>query len=203
MRPAGVLEHSAGLTNAKECNSMAKVETKPTPARAWARDFYPGILEICGSPQYCGPWVVKEIAARRMQWWCKATCPPNEPLDDFWQGSPPSIDFENNTATKLVVHPTEATLVSITLLGLQFAHEDIATKSKTPAEPEPTTAQGWIAAEARRMKIADEIPATITGFARALEKRMTAARHNRPVGWKYIKNNLPKWGLWPKSEIKI
>jgi hypothetical protein len=200
---------------------MAKAQTKPTPVtRAWARDICPVILEICGSPQYCGPWLVKEIATRRVRWWCKATCPPYEPLDDFWQGAPPSIDFENNTATKLVVHPTEATLVSITLLGLQIARADIE-RLIAPAElaeppsaqsidvPEPIGAKSWIASKARNLKKEDKIPPgiKITDFAKLLEKEMqTAARRNssiKTVGWPHIKNHLAEWGLWPISDIEI
>jgi hypothetical protein len=64
-----------------------------------------------------------------VRWRAKATLPPNEPLEDFWQGSPPSIDFAECTATKLAVLPSGAGAVgpySITLLGLQVAREDIA-----------------------------------------------------------------------------
>lgn len=105
---------------------MAKAQTKPTSVTwTWVRDIESLILEIYGSPQYCGSWLAEQIAADRVRWQAKATLPPNEPLDDFWQGSPPSINFAECTATKLVVHPTEVALVSITLLGFQVAREDI------------------------------------------------------------------------------
>jgi len=55
------------------------------------------------------------------------------------------------------------------------------------------------------MKAADEIPDSITQFARSLEVRMYQAAmidpSIRPVQWTYIKNNLSKWGLWPASKI--
>jgi hypothetical protein len=92
----------------------------------WVRDIYPLILqEICGSPQSCGPWLVKQIAADRVRW--RSVDPPNEPHDNFWQEPLPTIDFEECTATKLVVATTPGVvgLVSITLRGFQVVREDI------------------------------------------------------------------------------
>ena len=65
-----------------------------------------------------------------MRWQVKATLPPNEPLDDFWRGSPSSIeiDFAACTAQKLTVLPPGTGAVGlyrITLLGLQVVREDI------------------------------------------------------------------------------
>ena len=65
----------------------------------------------------------------------------------------------------------------------------------------------WIAAEAKRMKMAGKIPSDIkiTHFAKELERRMKAAAPTndsiRLVGWRHIKNKLPEWGLWPISSI--
>jgi hypothetical protein len=73
---------------------------------------------------------------------------------------------------------------------------------------EPSGAAAWIAAEAKRMKTAGEIPPDIriTNFARELEGRMKKAaeknRSLRPVKWPYIKNNLRAWSLWPVSHIR-
>jgi hypothetical protein len=61
------------------------------------------------------------------------------------------------------------------------------------------------------MKKDNAIPANarllISHFAQLLEKSMDAAaktdRSIRPVGWRYIKNQLPKWSLWPVESIKI
>jgi hypothetical protein len=93
----------------------------------WVRDIYPVILDFCGSPQYCGPWLAEQIAAGRVRWRTKATRPPNESLGDFWQGSPPSIDFMRCTVTKMVVAPpgTVVGLVDVTLLGFEVVREDI------------------------------------------------------------------------------
>jgi hypothetical protein len=76
--------------------------------------------------------------------------------------------------------------------------------------PKRVNTKEWIVAEAKRLKKANEIPKDITrptGFAKLLEDRMgTAAETNksiRPVGWRYIKNHLSEWGLWPIEAIKI
>jgi hypothetical protein len=106
---------------------MAKADQQSTSITwTWVRDIYPIVLEICGSPQ-CGPWLAEQIANSRVRSRAKATRPPDELLDNFWQGSPPSIDFEQCTATKLVPAPpgTAAGLASIILLGLAVAREDI------------------------------------------------------------------------------
>jgi hypothetical protein len=72
-------------------------------------------------------------------------------------------------------------------------------------------AKGWIAAEARRMKVAGELSGIgITDFAKELARRMKEEAGKkeplhpvkRPVKWTYIKNKLPDWGLWPVSCIE-
>ena len=58
------------------------------------------------------------------------------------------------------------------------------------------------------MKAAGEIPdgIKITDFAKKLEGRMKIAaaadRSLRAVKWRFIKNKLPEWDLWPVSSIK-
>jgi hypothetical protein len=46
----------------------------------------------------------------------------------------------------------------------------------------------------------------ITNLAKTLADRMDkaveAGKVRRPVGWRHIKNELPKWGLWPIKKIK-
>jgi hypothetical protein len=204
---------------------MAKAKLEPTSITwTWVRDIHPLILEICGSPQYCGPWLVEQIATSRVRWRAKATRPPDEQLDNFWLGSPPSVDFARCTATKLVPAPgTVVGLVSITLLGLAVAREDIAIHDRLIAPPsvenriEPSppistapaeqsiTTQSWIEVEISQMKADGTIPAKITDFAKALEGRMETAaglnRSIRPVSWRYIKNQLPVWGFWPIDRI--
>jgi hypothetical protein len=106
---------------------MAPAGRKSTPTWTWVRDLEPLILEICGSPSYCGPWLVKQIAAGLVRWRARATLPPDEPLDSFWQRSNPAIDFKDCKATGQVINPPE-TIVGfypVTLLGLELVREDI------------------------------------------------------------------------------
>ena len=69
-------------------------------------------------------------------------------------------------------------------------------------------AGAWIAAEAKRMKDANEISPDIgiSDFARELEGRMQKAaatnKSLRPIKWRSIKNKLREWGLWPVTSIK-
>jgi hypothetical protein len=93
---------------------------------------------------------------------------------------------------------------------VQFSQLDV--KELWPREGEEVHGAGaWITAEARRMKAANEIlpDIRISDFARELEGRMKkaakkAATTNKPlraVGWRYIKNKLREWDLWPVSSI--
>ena len=69
-------------------------------------------------------------------------------------------------------------------------------------------AAAWIAAEASRMKAANEIPPDIriTDFARELARRMdkaaTSDRSIRPIKSRSIEKKLRDWALWPTSSIK-
>jgi hypothetical protein len=148
---------------------MAKAKLEPTSVTwIWVRDIYPLILEICGSPQYCGSWLAEQIAAGRVRWRPKATRPPNEPLDNFWQGSPPSIDFAECTATKLVPAPpgTVVGLASITVLGLEVVREDF--EAQRPMEPKV-----WFAAvRHHHPRNAGE---SVTDYAHRLHKIMDEA----------------------------
>jgi hypothetical protein len=106
---------------------MAKASRDSTSITwIWIWDIYPGILKICGSPQLCGPWLIAQIAAGRVQW--RANTPlTDEQRKSFWQNSSPSINFMENSATKLEVAPpgTVTGLYHNTLLGLEVAREDI------------------------------------------------------------------------------
>jgi hypothetical protein len=72
----------------------------------------------------------------------------------------------------------------------------------------PGGAGAWIAAEAKRMKDANEISPDIgiSDFARELEGRMqkaaTTNKSLRPIKWRSIKNKLREWGLWQVTSIK-
>ena len=89
-------------------------------------------------------------------------------------------------------------------------HTHAGTKTTDPAaqnNASNTATKTWITNEAQQMKEVGEIPAgiKITHFAQQLEKRMAKANRNDPsirgVSWRYIKNELPGWGLWPISQI--
>lgn len=95
-------------------------------------------------------------------------------------------------------------------LGIKVSRTDLAALlPEEPREREQVHGAGaWIAAEARRMKAANEIPPDIriTKFARDLEGRLQKAaagdKSLRPITWRSIKNRLPEWGLWPTVSIK-
>jgi hypothetical protein len=71
------------------------------------------------------------------------------------------------------------------------------------------TSKEWIVAEAVQLKKDNKISKDIrrTDFAKLLVDRMDTAAETdksiRPVGWRYIKNHLSEWGLWPIKSIKI
>ena len=95
-------------------------------------------------------------------------------------------------------------------MGIKVSREHLhALLPGEPREDEEVHGAGvWIAAEAKRMKEANEIPPDIriTDLARDLERRMrrppTADKSLRPIKWRSIKNKLPEWGLWPVTSIK-
>ena len=93
----------------------------------------------------------------------------------------------------------------IRLLDMFRGRRSQGSAEETGLTSEKQAAKSWITAETKRMKAADEIPDSITKFARSLEVRMYQAPmidpSIRPVQWTYIKNNLSKWGLWPASKI--
>src|SRR5262249_26829638 len=79
------------------------------------------------------------------------------------------------------------------------------------SEPPPTKrwkTKPWITNAAKQMKKDSQIPANIgiSDFARKLAGRMREAAKtdssiHRPVSWKYIKNHLSEWDLWPVAKI--
>jgi hypothetical protein len=81
----------------------------------------------------------------------------------------------------------------------------IESNSPATVNKTKTATKTWITDEAQRMKAAGEIPAEIkiTPFAKLLADRMAADPSIHAVTWRYIKNELPIWDLWPISKIKI
>jgi hypothetical protein len=147
----------------------------------------------------------------------------------FWADAKLEIDWVDNSAREVITDGARALGIRVSrkhLLELlpprqkrkRKSHESVAPAvSPEPVAPavsppeqsEPQAVGGatvvWITDEARRMKDAGKIPIRITDFARELERRMKkAAEKNqslRPVGWRHIKNMLPRWVLWPISCI--
>jgi len=70
-----------------------------------------------------------------------------------------------------------------------------------PASDPPST-QEWATAEAIRLIKANKILAKekrhISHFAKLLEK---AEANKSSIGWRHLKNMLPKWNLWPVESI--
>jgi hypothetical protein len=121
----------------------------------------------------------------------------------FWRTGL-EINWEEGWASEMyVVGGTSA-------YGIRVVREDVlALLPEQPGEHEEASASAtskWITEEARRMNRAGKIPTKITAFANELEQRMgeavRAGTVKKAVGWRYIKNKLPAWGLWPISSIK-
>jgi hypothetical protein len=194
---------------------MAKARKKPTPViYSWLRENILSLLrEICGSRQQGERWFAELIAAKRVRTQLMEPVPPDEDLKNFWQGEPPKFDYEESTATKLVAYSTPGAmgLVSVTVV-FQIVPEDIKNAAIedgliTPPSDEDTDTASVVAAAARQMKKDGTIPAKITSFAKAIMNAIDERRKADPsikhVGWPHIKNQLPGWGLWPASKIKV
>jgi hypothetical protein len=71
--------------------------------------------------------LVEQIAAKQVRVRWRAVRPASAAVDDFWQGSLPTLDFADNSATKLVVAPpgTVVGVCPVTLLGVEVMREDI------------------------------------------------------------------------------
>ena len=72
----------------------------------------------------------------------------------------------------------------------QAAAEEIQEK------PPGVSTKAWVTRKAQRLKRDGEIPDAInkTAFARALA--------GKSVSWRYVRNHLEEWSLWPISAIK-
>ena len=120
----------------------------------------------------------------------------------FWRANL-NIGWEENEAWEKATGGARA-------LGIKVSREHlVALLPEEPREGEEVHGAGaWIAAEAKRMKDANEISPDIgiSDFARELKRRMDRAaacdKSLRPIQWRSIKNKLPEWGLWPVTSIK-
>jgi hypothetical protein len=130
-----------------------------------------------------------------VRWRAKATRPGNEPLDNFWQGSPPTIDFKACTARKMVIAPprTVVGFVYITLLGLEVVRENIEAQRTAP-EPSkqiPTSLlepKDWfVAARQEHPRLSHE---RLTGYAGRLHEIMKKAPVTKLWSEKTIRRRL-------------
>jgi hypothetical protein len=116
---------------------MARADSKPTSV-TWTPlcAAHPLIVKICLSPSEAGPWLVKQIAAERVRVRWRDVRPADPAVKDFWQGSPPTIDFADCSVTKLVVAPpgTVVGLCPVILLGVEVVREDLV-EAQRPAFP--------------------------------------------------------------------
>lgn len=154
------------MTPAKE-GPIAKAATKPT----WisARAAYPLVLEICISPSYCGSWLAEKIAAGQIRQRVKN---PNDAVEGFWNPTdPPSINFEDCSATALMVNLSgTAGLHTVTLFGLELAYDDLVAAGAMPTQPEEVEPKTWFdAAKKRFPRLRHESP---TDYAKRLAPLM-------------------------------
>jgi len=129
---------------------MAEADRKLIPV-TWTplSAVHEHVVKICISPSEAGPWLVKQIAAKppRVRKRHRGVRPAGASIDDFWTGSPPTIDFADNSATKLAVLPPGAGAAGtyfVTLLGVEVVLEDIKAQQSAfpsailePVTPEP------------------------------------------------------------------
>jgi hypothetical protein len=121
---------------------MAEADHNPkTETWGTLQAAHPLVVKICLSPSEAGPWLVKQIAAEKVRVRSRSVRPAGASID--WKGSPPTIDFADNSVTKLVVAPpgTVVGLCPVTLLGVEVVLEDIKALhlSIEPVTPESVT----------------------------------------------------------------
>ena len=122
----------------------------------------------------------------------------------FWGSSLVEIDWGDNAAyeTVFVSDGAQARGIRVPRVHLHALLSSGRERKQLPG------AAAWIAAEASRMKAANEIPPDIriTDFARELARRMdkaaTSDRSIRPIKSRSIEKKLRDWALWPTSSIK-
>jgi hypothetical protein len=167
------------------------------------------------------PESAKELAERTAAEWVKSNPGLVEQLKravEFVQKHKPVPQSEAERAERAEAQKTIRRYIAIrdnqtpppwVASKTEMPNSRTSTESNSPAtvSETKTATNKWVTDEAQRMKAADEIPTEIkiTHFAQQLAGRMAAAACNdpsiRPVTWRYIKNELPSWDLWPISKI--
>ena len=98
------------------------------------------VVEICLSPSRAGPWLVEQIAAKRVRVRWRGVDPPGAAVEDICPND--TIDFADCSVTKLVVAPpgTVVGLCPVTLFGVEVVREDIEAQRALPSiEPIATS----------------------------------------------------------------
>jgi hypothetical protein len=155
---------------------MAKAVSKHIPPITWVslKDARERAAKALVSAGHAERWIVNELAVGHVRWRVEASYPPGEPLDGFWQGPPPAVNWTDSSATKTVLAAgtTEIALTALTAY-FRLAWEDIAVRlpanSITATGPQPSP-KAWLAdAKQRYPRQPDE---GVTTYAQRLAPLM-------------------------------
>lgn len=203
--------------NRNERHDIPRTTTNSTSDWVWLRDALDLAAAALGSRALAKGRLTEWLAAGKLPWSCMswegldaaaiarlrqelrvAGIMSVAPLAPYYNGDPKfwgtslvEIDWADNAAYDKVPRAR--------LLAL----------FRGPRERKQWRGAGaWIAAEAGRMKAANEIPPDIriTDFARELARRMdkaaTSDRSLSPIKSRSIEKKHRDWGLWPITSIK-
>ena len=197
---------------------MAKAGGKSITA--WIRQSQAKVLasEYLGDPKFVEREILKGLADGEIQWRCaRFEAPPQ--YSGPGSGDPKFWKIDPNELIKGMIFRIDGITLEgdsarrfddVAAYGIDYDRGALVRLKLLPAggaEGDGASTKTWITAEVKRMKIAGEIRPgiKITYFARELKRRMDKAVRagtvKKSVGWKYIKDCLPRWGLWPISSI--
>ena len=212
--------------NRNERHDIPRTTTNSTSDWVWLRDALDLAAAALGSRALAKGRLTEWLAAGKLPWSCMSwegldaaaiarlrqeltvagimSVAPSAPYYNgdpkFWGTSLVEIDWGDNAAyeTVFVIDGARAR-------GMERPPAAASLRlSRGPRERKQWRGAGaWIAAEASRMKAANEIPPDIriTDFARELARRMdkaaTSDRSFRPIKSRSIEKKLRDWALWP------
>jgi hypothetical protein len=179
---------------------------------------------------YQAPRLAEQLLkAGQIRWRCigmeghKRSSDPGPGDPGFWQvelASPPLPSGARQLIKVLAINWGESSAVrkispmhGYTAFRIEVPEEDVLAVLPAAMIADPVVATvsatgAWVINMVKRKKAVGEIPANIriTAFAKLIHGwmgKMAKSDATVPrVGWKYIKNSLPAWGLWPISSIK-
>jgi len=125
------------------------------------------------------------------------------------------VEFYINNVRR-TIYPIQVGLEGVWRLLPKDVRARLAEREEEPVKEEPRhiLAVDWITSEARQLKRTGKIPVDIERGKRGAKKEFAqllatnmikAAKTDRsihPVTWKYIRNHLLAWRLWPTSVIE-